>query len=45
MLPYDRQQLADYLGVERSALSAEISKLRNEGVLESKRSEFRLLQP
>lgn len=43
-IPYDRQELADYLGVERSGLSAEISKLRDENVLECKRSIFTLLQ-
>lgn len=43
-IPYDRQELADYLGVERSGLSAEISKLRNENVLECRRSTFTLLQ-
>ena len=42
-IPYDRQGLADYLGVERSALSAEISKLRRSGVLTSKKSQFKLL--
>lgn len=42
-IPFDRQGLADYLGVERSALSAEISKLRGEGVLETTRSHFKLL--
>ena len=42
-IPFDRQALADYLGVERSALSAEISRLRAEGVLESDRKHFRLL--
>lgn len=42
-IPYDRQELADYLEVERSGLSAEISKLRNEGVLNSQRSWFELL--
>ena len=42
-IPLDRQGLADYLGVERSALSAEIGRLRREGVLESRRSSFRLL--
>lgn len=41
-IPYDRQQLADYLSVERSALSAEIGKLQKEGILESRRSWFRL---
>lgn len=42
-IPLDRQALADYLGVDRSAMSAELSKLRREGVLESKGSYFRLL--
>lgn len=42
-IPYDRQALADYLGVERSAMSAEISKLRADGVLETDRSRFTLL--
>lgn len=42
-IPYDRQELADYLEVERSGLSAEISKLRNEKVLECRRSTFTLL--
>lgn len=43
VIPYDRQALADYLGVERSAMSAEIGKLRKAGVLESSGSRFRLL--
>ena len=42
-IPFDRQELADFLEVDRSGLSAEISKLRKEGVLESERSTFRLL--
>ena len=42
-IPYDRQELADYLEVDRSGLSAEISKLRREGVLESEKNSFRLL--
>ena len=43
VIPYDRQELADYLEVDRSGLSAEISKLRREGVLESEKNRFRLL--
>lgn len=43
-IPFDRQALADYLGVERSAMSAEISKLRAEGVLESEKNRFALLR-
>lgn len=42
-IPYDRQALADYLEVDRSAMSAEISKLRKEGILESEKNKFRLL--
>lgn len=42
-IPFDRQALADYLCVERSALSAEIGRLRREGVLESEKSHFKLL--
>jgi len=42
-IPFDRQALADYLEVDRSGLSAEISKLRKEGVLECHRSRFTLL--
>ena len=42
-IPFDRQELADYLEVERSGLSAEISKLRREGVLESEKNRFTLL--
>lgn len=44
-IPFDRQELADYLEVDRSGLSVEIGKLRREGVLESHRKQFRLLQP
>jgi len=43
-IPFDRQSLADYLGVERSALSAEISRMRSEGILETNRSWFRLTE-
>ena len=39
-IPFDRQGLADYLGVERSAMSAELSKLKRDGVLDFDRSNF-----
>ncbi len=42
-IPYNRQELADFLEVERSGLSAEISKLRREKILECRRSTFTLL--
>ena len=37
---YDRQQLADYLGVDRSALSSELSRMARDGILETRRSHF-----
>lgn len=43
-IPYDRQELADYLEVERSGLSAEISKLRREGVILADKNCFTILQ-
>lgn len=39
-IPFDRQQLADYLGVDRSAMSAELSKMQREGLLQTQRSHF-----
>lgn len=42
-IPYDRQELADYLEVDRSGLSSEIGKLRREGVLECRKNHFELL--
>jgi len=42
-IPYDRQALADYLGVDRSAMAAEISKLRRDGVIACEKSRFELL--
>lgn len=44
-IPFDRQALADYLEVDRSGLSAQISQLRKEGILESEKNYFRLLKP
>ena len=41
-IPYDRQALADYLGVERSAMSAEIGKLKKAGLIETSGAWFRV---
>jgi CRP-like cAMP-binding protein len=43
-IPYDRQGLAEYLGVERSAMSTEINKLKKSGQLDTKGSWFLLKQ-
>ena len=44
-IPFSRQQLADYLGVERSGLSLELGKMRDEGLLDFHKSHFLLKAP
>ena len=41
-IPFNRQQLADYLAVDRSAMSSELSRLRREGLLDYDRNRFTL---
>lgn len=41
-IPFSRQQLADYLSVERSGLSAELGKMRDEGILDFYKNHFTL---
>lgn len=43
-IPFNRQQLADYLSVDRSALSNELSKMQREGLLQVERNHFTLKQ-
>lgn len=43
IIPYDRQELADYLGVERSAMSTVIGGLRDEGIIRVNRRHFTLM--
>lgn len=42
-IPFDRQELADYLEVDRSGLSAQISRLRSEGLIRNQKNHFELL--
>ena len=39
-IPFDRQQLADYLCVERAAMSAELSRLQKQGLLTTNKNHF-----
>lgn len=39
-IPFDRQQLADFLSVDRSAMSAELCKLRDDGLIKFHKSHF-----
>lgn len=41
-IPFDRQQMADYLNVERSALSKELGKMQKEGILTFHKNQFYL---
>ena len=43
-LPFNRQQMADFLSVDRSALSAELSKMKKEGLVDYHKDKFTLLQ-
>ena len=42
-IPFDRQQLADFLSVDRSAMSNELSKMRKDGIVEYSKNHFTLL--
>ena len=45
LIPFDRQELADYLEVDRSGLSTEIGKLRREGVIDCEKNRFTIKMP
>ena len=44
-IPFSRIQLADYLNCDRSALSRELSLMQRDGLLDTYRSSFKLLEP
>ena len=39
-IPFDRQQLADYLNVERTALSKELAKMQDDGIIRFRKNHF-----
>lgn len=43
-IPYDRQELADYLSVDRSAMCAELSRMRKDGLIDYYRNQFEIVQ-
>jgi CRP-like cAMP-binding protein len=43
-VPFNRQELADYLCVDRSAMSAELSRLKAEGILDYDKNQFAFLR-
>lgn len=42
-VPFNRQQLADFLAVDRSAMSNELSKMQADGLIEYRKNDFKLL--
>lgn len=42
-IPFNRQQLADYLGVDRSAMSNELSKMKRDGLILFEKNRFSLI--
>jgi CRP-like cAMP-binding protein len=42
-IPFDRQELADFLEVDRSGLSSEIGKLKKEGIIQAEKNKFTIL--
>lgn len=43
-IPFNRQQLADYLSVDRSAMSQELCKMRDSGLMEFDKNRFKLIE-
>lgn len=43
-LPFDRETMALYLGVNRSALSRELSKMEKEGIIEFYKNSFKIIK-
>lgn len=43
LIPFNRQQLADYLAVDRSALSAELSRMQKDGIIKFEKNRFKIL--
>jgi CRP-like cAMP-binding protein len=41
-IPFDRQQLADYLNLERTGMSKELGRMKREGLVEFRKNHFRL---
>ncbi|MBR0107182.1 MAG: Crp/Fnr family transcriptional regulator [Lachnospiraceae bacterium] len=41
-IPFDRQQMADYLNVERTALSKELGRMRDDGLISFRKNRFTL---
>lgn len=43
-IPFDRQELADYLSVDRSAMCAELSRMKKDGIVDFRKNQFEIAQ-
>ncbi len=43
-IPFDRQQMADYLNLDRTALSKELGKMKKDGMINYRKNSFQLLK-
>lgn len=43
-IPFDRQELADYLSIDRSAMCAELSRMKREGIIDYRKNHFEIMQ-
>ena len=45
VIPFNREELAHYLSVERSGISTELSKMQDDGLIRYQKNQFELLVP
>lgn len=43
-IPFNKTELANYLSVDRSAMSTELTKMKNEGIIDFDKKEYRLIR-
>lgn len=43
-IPFDRQELADYLSIDRSAMCAELSRMKREGIIDYHKNRFEIVR-
>lgn len=44
VVPFDRQELADYLSVDRSAMCAELSRMKQDGIIDYNKNNFEIVR-
>ena len=44
LIPFDRQEMADYLDLERTALSKELGRMKDEGLIDYRKNYFKIIK-